>query len=194
MGTSKVKQIIVLSGKRKSGKDFVADQLVKNFGTEKCLLIRTSKPIKSHFAKLYGLDLEKMMTASNYKEKIRKKMVAWGEEQRKIDPYVFCKTVTDEAELLGKPIWIVSDCRRLTDIDYFLKYAMTESVPVNFVRVNSDNKTREGRGWVYTVEIDDAETECQLDAYANWDTILQNSDGDNVKSSVKDLCSRLQCA
>ena len=140
MGTSKVKQIIVLSGKRKSGKDFVADELVKKFGAENCCLIRTSKPIKSHFSKLYGLDLEVMMTSSSYKEKIRAEMVAWGEEQRKINPYVFCEIVTNEAEKKEKPIWIVSDCRRLTDIDYFRKFGSSNNLSVTFVRVNSNIK------------------------------------------------------
>ena len=191
MEKSKVKLIIVISGKRKSGKDYIADNIVKNFGIDKCIIIRLAVPIKSHFAKKYGLDFQKMLTASSYKEEIRQEMVEWGEEQRKLNLHVFCKMITDEAVESNKPIWIVSDCRRISDIEYFKKFALDENMCVKFVRVNSDISTRGHRGWEYTKGIDDAATECQLDAYSNWDVVMRNSAGDDLDFDIRNFCEGL---
>lgn len=43
----------------------------------------------------------------------------WGENKRASDPGYFCRLVCQEAIALEKPIWIISDARRLTDVEYF---------------------------------------------------------------------------
>jgi len=186
------KFIIALSGKRKSGKDFVAGQLVDILGVDRCVIITLAKPIKSHFANLYGMNLNELLTPSEYKEKRREEMVLWGEEQRKQNPYVFCEAITKEARDSNKPVWIVSDIRRHTDIDYFRKYAVDHNISAKFIRVNCDISTRVERGWKFTKGIDDADTECQLDTFSNWDVVLENSSNDDLNMQVKQLCHVLQ--
>uniref|UniRef100_T2MD40 Phosphomevalonate kinase n=1 Tax=Hydra vulgaris TaxID=6087 RepID=T2MD40_HYDVU len=84
------KVIIVLSGKRKSGKDYIAD---KNFLTRLVTIlvckIKLANPIKMHFSKKFGLNFEELITSSPYKEEVRKEMILWGNEQRLTDPFVF---------------------------------------------------------------------------------------------------------
>ena len=63
--------IIMMSGKRKSGKDFVASRLYKHFG-ENVSIIRLSAPLKKAFATENNLDYENLLTSGMYKELYRK--------------------------------------------------------------------------------------------------------------------------
>lgn len=44
------------------------------------------------------------------------------------------------------PIWIVSDIRRNTDIEFFKK---TYGKKIKTVRINASENIRKNRGWVY---------------------------------------------
>ena len=46
-------------------------------------------------------------------------MIRWGEEKRNADPGYFCRLIS-QGPGSEKPVWIVSDARRKTDIDYFM--------------------------------------------------------------------------
>lgn len=63
--------IIMMSGKRKSGKDFVASKLYKHFG-DNISIIRLSAPLKKAFATENNLDYENLLTSGMYKELYRK--------------------------------------------------------------------------------------------------------------------------
>ena len=64
------------------------------------------------------LDFERLLDASDYKEKFRADMIRWGEEKRNADPGYFCRIVCD-GEGSELPLWIISDARRKTDVDFF---------------------------------------------------------------------------
>uniref|UniRef100_A0A915EB40 Phosphomevalonate kinase n=1 Tax=Ditylenchus dipsaci TaxID=166011 RepID=A0A915EB40_9BILA len=85
--------LICISGKRKSGKDFVASSLKRilhqNFlssfpqqtGHYKAVKISScgiSHLLKENFANIHGLDAEKLKTDGVYKELVRQKMVKYG--------------------------------------------------------------------------------------------------------------------
>ena len=80
--------ILLFSGKRKSGKDYVTDRLQVRCDKRlfRCprhkgcgyfqeqlgsgsVILRLSGPLKECYAKEHGLDFEKMLSASDYKEK-----------------------------------------------------------------------------------------------------------------------------
>jgi phosphomevalonate kinase len=61
-------------------------------------------------------------------------------------------------------IWIVSDCRRKSDVVFF-KNNFPSSV-CKHVRVETPDAVRADRGFVFTAGIDDAETECGFDDVA----------------------------
>lgn len=130
----------------------------------------------------HGLDLERLMDSSAYKETYRKAMIVWGEEMRAKDPGYFCCLATQEAD---KPVWLVCDARRKTDMDYFKSHYGECTITV---RVVASEAVRVGRGWVFTAGIDDAESECGLDNYS-CDIIITNNGDDTIYSANNKLDS-----
>eukprot|EP00123_Amoebidium_parasiticum_P015082 comp22776_c1_seq1/m.35631 comp22776_c1_seq1/g.35631 ORF comp22776_c1_seq1/g.35631 comp22776_c1_seq1/m.35631 type:complete len:192 (-) comp22776_c1_seq1:573-1148(-) len=165
--------VVVFSGKRKSGKDHTTDLLKDRLGYS-AQILRLSGPLKFQYAKENGLDGEKLLDASAYKEQYRADMIAWGEAKRKTDPGFFCRLVCEEATRRDTPVWIVSDARRGTDLEYFQAHYSTLSV-----RVEASEQTRQKRGWVFTKGVDDGESECGLDG-RQWDVVVTNDGVEGV--------------
>ncbi|XP_055713057.1 phosphomevalonate kinase isoform X2 [Phlebotomus papatasi] len=174
--------LLLFSGKRKSGKDFLTENLLKILGTEKCEIVRISEPIKSFWAKDKNLNLKELLSDGPYKELHRKEMIVWSEEQRAKDYGIFCRKAMQQ---VTKPICIVSDIRRKTDILWFQENYPSQMLRV---RVECSDSTRTSRGWKFQSGIDDAESECDLDNYSKWDHIINN---DQAGKSVEEILSPL---
>ncbi|OQR66319.1 phosphomevalonate kinase-like [Tropilaelaps mercedesae] len=166
------RRVFVFSGKRKAGKDFLTDELVKLLPEKSAVILRLSGPLKKAYADEHGLDFGRLLDATDYKEKYRADMVKWGEQKRNEDPEYFCRLAINAYGAEDYPIWIVSDARRLTDLDFFRE---TYPEATNLCRVNAREEARARRGWCFTEGIDDAETECGLDDIDNWDYEMDNS-------------------
>ena len=133
------------------------------------------------------LDYQKLLDTSAYKEVYRADMVKWGEQVRKNDASYFCQKTVEAAELSGRPIWIVADIRRKTDLEYFNKFDNLR------LRLQSSNQVRSNRGWVFTKGIDDSETEVDLDDYVDWDFIISNNGNTEVLDrDISKICSHLR--
>ncbi|KAL9823287.1 phosphomevalonate kinase [Geothlypis trichas] len=167
------RSVLLLSGKRKSGKDFVAEELRSRLGPDVCTILRLSGPLKEQYAKEHGLDFERLLDASAYKERFRQDMIRWGEEKRRADPGFFCRAAVRGAL---QPVWVVSDTRRLSDVEWFRD---TYGDVVQTVRVVATEETRKRRNWVFVTGVDDAESECGLDQGVAFDWVITN-DGDEV--------------
>ncbi|XP_040394546.1 phosphomevalonate kinase isoform X2 [Cygnus olor] len=186
--------VLLLSGKRKSGKDFVAEQLRSRLGPAVCCVLRLSAPLKERYAEEHGLDFQRLLDASTYKETYRQDMIRWGEEKRRADPGFFCRTVV---EGVAQPVWVsgageehggrgvaadaawvqvVSDTRRLSDVEWFRD---VYGDAVQTVRVVASEETRKRRNWVFVAGVDDAESECGLDQGVAFDWVITN-DGDEL--------------
>ncbi|XP_061389468.1 phosphomevalonate kinase [Musca vetustissima] len=168
-----IQRIILISGKRKCGKDFISEKLKQRLG-DRCQIVRISEPIKSEWAKKMQLDLKELLSDGPYKEKYRKAMIDWSDEVRKQCYGYFCKTAMEKA---NSEIIVVSDVRRMNDIRYFHE---TYGDKVACMRLTCPDSIRIERGFVYTPGIDDIESECGLDNYNKWDLVLEN---DNKLSS-----------
>lgn len=131
--------------------------------------MRLSKPLKKQYAEDHGLNLERLMDSSPYKETHRQAMITWGEEMRAKDPGYFCRLATAEAT---KPVWLVCDARRPTDMEYFKTHYGSRTITV---RVEASEDVRRERGWVFTTGVDDAQSECALDDY-ECDFVIRNND------------------
>uniref|UniRef100_A0A6B2LJZ4 Phosphomevalonate kinase n=1 Tax=Arcella intermedia TaxID=1963864 RepID=A0A6B2LJZ4_9EUKA len=161
----------MISGKRKSGKDYVAEKLMKvlkgkgfNPG-----LVHLSGPLKKAYADIHGLNYQLLLKSDSYKEQFRKDMILWGELKRNQDPSYFCNlAVLDRKE----DIFIVVDNRRKTDLQYFIKRFPGLCL---CIRITADEETRRSRGFVFSTGIDDAESECGLDDWGAWDFTFDNS-------------------
>lgn len=189
--SSPVKLVILFSGKRKSGKDYVTDRLLEAFNKHngrttdrsgKCCTAeigRLSAPLKRAYAEEHGLDYQELLSDGPYKEKYRASMVKWGEEKRKADPGFFARLVVGAAKA---EILIISDARRATDLEFFRQPAAfgygeaSEGCPWKLltVRVECSVEERNQRGFRYDPAVDAAESECGLDTVANWDAYLRN--------------------
>ncbi|ESO11565.1 hypothetical protein HELRODRAFT_166571 [Helobdella robusta] len=167
------KTIIILSGKRKSGKDFVASLLQEKLDPNRCAILRLSYPLKSQYSKDHGLDLEKLLDASDFKELYRADMIRWGEEKRNQDPMYFIRAISSEPGA-EKPIWVVSDARRRSDMDCL--HQLFPNIILS-LRIHAEEIVRRERGWQFVHGVDDAESECGLDGYNSFDHHLEN-DGD----------------
>ncbi|KAM6294348.1 LOW QUALITY PROTEIN: phosphomevalonate kinase [Aegotheles albertisi] len=164
--------VLLLSGKRKSGKDFVAEELRGRLGPDVCAVLRLSGPLKELYAKEHGLDFQRLLDASAYKA-FRQDMIRWGEERRRADPGCFCRAAVAGA---AQPVWVVSDTRRLSDLEWFRD---VYGDAVLTVRVVATEETRRRRDWVFVTGVDDAESECGLDQGVTFDWVITN-DGDEL--------------
>ncbi|XP_038074096.1 phosphomevalonate kinase-like [Patiria miniata] len=163
--------VLVFSGKRKSGKDFTTDILLERLGADLCVILRLSGPLKFQYAKENNLDFNKLLDATSYKENHRAKMIKWGEEQRQKNPAYFCGLAIEDASPNHK-VWIISDARRQTDVEFFKENYPKQTVTV---RVTADDSVRLARGFAHTKGVDDAESECGLDQGVTWDFIVSNN-------------------
>ena len=176
--------VFILSGKRKSGKDYVASKLTEAFGHDCCEIIRLSGPLKFEYARQNGLDFDRLLDSTKYKEFYRQDMIRWGKEKRDADPSYFCRLavkmtlsgVSRENNSSQKPVWIVSDARRKSDVHYFRE---TYDKVVH-VRITATEEVRRSRGWIFTAGVDDAESECGLDD-EEFDVLIQNDGHDHPK-------------
>eukprot|EP00465_Bigelowiella_longifila_P015220 CAMPEP_0185274090 /NCGR_PEP_ID=MMETSP1359-20130426/51039_1 /TAXON_ID=552665 /ORGANISM="Bigelowiella longifila, Strain CCMP242" /LENGTH=174 /DNA_ID=CAMNT_0027866941 /DNA_START=177 /DNA_END=698 /DNA_ORIENTATION=+ len=154
--------VVIFSGKRKSGKDYCTERLKSMLGPETAEIGRLSAPLKLAYAKEHNLDYKQLLSDGPYKEKYRKDMIRWGEERRNKDPGFFAKLVVASC---ARPVLIISDARRVTDIEFF-KEPARGFYPIT-VRVEATEETRKTRGWVFTDGVDNVESECGLDG-RNW--------------------------
>ncbi|XP_008302714.1 phosphomevalonate kinase [Stegastes partitus] len=160
--------ILVFSGKRKSGKDYVTDWIQRRLGSEVCCILRLSGPLKQQYAQEHSLELDQLLGSGPYKERYRADMIHWGETRRRQDPGFFCRLATRGAR---QPVWVVSDARRLSDIQWFVSKFPQQT---RSVRVQCSEETRTQRGWSFTAGVDDAESECGLDSGVQFDWIITN--------------------
>ncbi|XP_059194857.1 phosphomevalonate kinase [Centropristis striata] len=165
---SEPKLVLVFSGKRKSGKDYVTDLIKNRLGADVCCILRLSGPLKHQYAQEQGLDLDQLLGSGPYKEQFRAQMILWGETRRRHDPGFFCRLATRGAR---QPVWVVSDARRRSDLNWFLSEFPQQT---RSVRVQSSQETRQQRGWSFTTGVDDAESECGLDSGVEFDWIITN--------------------
>ncbi|XP_063054618.1 phosphomevalonate kinase isoform X2 [Engraulis encrasicolus] len=109
-------------------------------------------------------------------------MIQWGERKREQDPGFFCRLAIREAR---QPVWIISDARRMSDVQWFWREFPQEC---RCVRVEASQETRQQRGWSFTPGIDDAESECGLDQGVQFDwTISNDGDDDALNTQLTQL-------
>ncbi|KAH7932503.1 hypothetical protein HPB52_024478 [Rhipicephalus sanguineus] len=117
----------------------------------------------------HNLDYNRLLDSSDYKELYRAKMVAWARRNA-------TRTCPSSAAWRSKegparfPVWIVSDARRESDVEYFRE---TFACPTLTLRVKAREGTQTAGGC--TPGIDDATTECGLDHMDNWDFVISNN-------------------
>ncbi|EFN64677.1 Phosphomevalonate kinase [Camponotus floridanus] len=182
--STRPERILLFSGKRKSGKDYITDNLHQRIGSQRSIIIRLSGPIKTHWAKSLNLDINQLLADGEYKEKYRLEMVKWGENMRRKDYGYFCRAAIDMYDAWNKSVWIISDVRRKTDIKWFIENFGDLCKNIHIV---CSEEVRQKRGWIFTTGIDDSETECDLDDVNNWDLLLENNNNSDIEAILQQL-------
>lgn len=183
--------VVVFSGKRKSGKDYVTDRLLAGLTDAHAAIGRLSAPLKQAYADEHGLDFKELLSDGPYKEKYRADMIVWGEQKRNADPGFFARLVLASAAKGGRPVLIVSDARRGTDLAFFRREFAGRMLAV---RVRASDATRAGRAWVFTPGVDDVESECGLDGAAHDVTVDNDGDADALAKALRELEQRVRAA
>lgn len=167
--------VLLFSGKRKCGKDFLTERLLRRLGQERAQIIRISEPIKRSWADKLGLDLKELLSDGPYKERYRREMIEWSDRKRAEDYGFFCRQACRVAA--RQEICLVSDVRRKTDVKFFKE---TYGDRVRTVRIVVKDETRRERGWQFQEGVDDVQSECDLDDVTEWDLLLSNDSGADV--------------
>ena len=113
-------------------------------------------------------------------------------------------TVTDSLLCTAetKPLWIVSDIRRKTDIEWF-KQNYGEKIKI--IRITASDEVRRRRGWIFTegtitrnisnrsrftfvvLGVDDVTSECDLDDFLDWDLVIGNNDTEGLEKGYDEI-------
>lgn len=160
--------IILINGKRKCGKDFLASRIIEQLGPEVAETLHLSLEIKREYAQLHDLDFQLLLTDAPYKDTYRTEMIKLGEARRNVDPGHYCRLAAVQA---SKPCWIIVDNRRETDIAHFKSQYPGRCL---VVRVCAREDVRRERGWVWKDGVDNVTSECGLDQYP-WDVKVTNN-------------------
>ena len=98
---------IIINGRACSGKDTIADYLVKKYGFEKYSFADDIYIIARQYF--------------NMKTKDRRLLQQIGDKMREIDPDVWAKTTFDKLEDIDKAV--IPDCRRSNEYKFAIKHA-----------------------------------------------------------------------
>ncbi|KAH8281671.1 hypothetical protein KR054_002117 [Drosophila jambulina] len=182
-------KIVLISGKRKCGKDYLSERLQKRLAN-RSRIVRISEPIKSEWARKLNLNLGELLSDGPYKEKYRRDMIEWSDEVRAKDYGYFCRlAMKDALDHQATPYVLVSDVRRKNDIKWFHETFSKNKVLT--IRLTSRPETRCARGWTFISGIDDVSSECDLDDFDGFDFIIPNDD-ELDEEAIDHLLDKLQ--
>jgi len=148
--------VILLSGKRKSGKTFVSDRLLRHLRENSSRYtvneIVLAAPLKEIYARENSLDYERLLDSSSYKENHRVDMIRWSDSIRLKDPFFFCRLAVEKASSNWCPeadvfnVLIVTDLRLQVELEYF---RVNYPGLLKTVRIVAEDSVRKERGWVF---------------------------------------------
>ena len=175
--------VILFSGKRCVGKDFICDNAIKQLKTMKCVKVSHSAIIKRMYCDKTNTDLNKMLNDRSFKELHRNKMIELARNEQKKNKYILCDYVYNKIMKMNESdsidIVFISDFRRKFELNYY----QNRFTNVISIRINVDNNIRQKRGWIYDKIKDERYTECELDTKTDWDLIFINN------GSINDIYS-----
>jgi phosphomevalonate kinase len=167
-----LKTLILISGKRYSGKTTFSEILKKELNRLNKLVVveSTSLDLKKRFCKEMNLNLKRFIVDRDYKEKYREKFTKFVAQFGKEDNLkLFIKRLPINSDFI-----IINDLRTKYDLE-----ALKNRFNVISVRINSDNNNRVKRGY-QPGEYDQSSFENELD-HEKFDFSVENN------GSLKDL-------
>lgn len=87
---------------------------------------------------------------------------------------------------------VVSDVRRVGDMDYIVTFCASKNIQLIRVRINVPDEVRTERGWSFAAGVDDAPSECELDNYDKWEIILDNKTGTEAHETLEPVFNAIK--
>lgn len=182
--------VILVSGKRCSGKDYVARVLKRELEshglTVQCEAFGTQ--VKVEYAKKYGLSIERLCEDRAYKERHRQGLIDYAMAKREQDnghwADVLWRNLTAQPDVL-----IITDWRFLVEWDRVRAWPVTTYYTV---RVETPKHQRQMWGWFPNVTVDSHISEKDLDYFEGFDFIFNNtgSEENTARKFARDLVQR----
>lgn len=181
----KTPYIVLVSGKRYSGKDLLCDTAITHLTNSyqlNCLKLSHSDIVKQRYCAENRADLARMLADRSYKEGYRNDLIQFAQEAQQRNPLILSEWVLDKIAMQPtKPdLVFIADFRRKMEEGFFVQQFGAEQLVT--IRVNSTNENREKRGWRYDSVKDQRYTECELDDKEDWHLLFHN---DGTKADVE---------
>jgi phosphomevalonate kinase len=171
-------RVILISGKRAVGKDYIADKIQQSLEKLHLKVYRTSLGTlnKQLYAQKNNIDFNRLEKDRRFKEDHRVAMIMHHTKMDESNPEWAVKSVLQDATAKNADVLLVSDIRRLKDLEWFQSHS--PSVPM-MLRITANNQARLMHGWDPDAEKDQLPTEVELDIYKGWSSLFENSDISN---------------
>lgn len=166
--------IVMLSGKRFSGKDFMKVYITQVFNDHqiKHKFIALADECKRLFALTFGHDFSRLLIDREYKEGLRQEMTKFYTEKVNNDKDYFKKEVFKQIiSDTEKCIYIVTDLRHSDELEFF---NAEKSFDIITLRISATDESKKSRGWIYNETVDKNITEVSLDDYSDWNLKFDN--------------------
>jgi len=174
--------VLLLSGKRCSGKDTVAIEIKKiaeQHDTD-CVITHFTDEFKRLYCEKFNLDFHRILIDREYKEAHRDEMTRYY-AQLSHEGFSFITSLAEKvhrdciAGFTRKRFYVIPDLRDLGGIKTFQNLRQTlPHLKVILIRINIKDEARAKRGWIQA-NIDFDPTETALDDYDDWDLAFNNS-------------------
>jgi len=171
-------EIHALSGKRGSGKTYLANQLYQLYKEDKSVVITSiADELKREFCKYSGVDFSRMLNDYEYKTRKRSQLLQYARyikdkcgETYWID--CFLKTLEKRTE----QIIIISDMRLDFELEKIQIYCLKHNIHLETHRLEPPEGVREKRGYVHDKDIDNNKFETGLDNIIDWNHIHRENE------------------
>jgi phosphomevalonate kinase len=186
-----MKTVILISGKRWSGKDKSAE-IIKQYISENTSYQIDSMALayatKVGYCKENNLNLDRMVHDQIFKESHRMGLLDYYLTNN--DPKWYADYVLEYMNTKNDiHYFIIPDLRIIAHADIFKSPEITTKYDICcvFIRINSSNEVKKSRGWIEK-ECDKDHTEIELDDYVGFDFVINNNGTlDELKTKLIDI-------
>lgn len=167
---------VLVSGKRASGKDYVASILqpaleAKGLSVQRCAVGAINKKA---YAAWVGIDAARLEEDREFKESHRIAMVQHHKARNARDPEWCLKELWRQADEACADVLLLTDFRTHEDYQWFLEKSSSRDKLV-LLRIEASNEARLSRGWIPDPAKDMLYSETDLDIFSGWDACFDNS-------------------
>jgi len=170
---------ILISGKRCSGKDCVAEMIYDEL--HESLSTSFALALKRECADTHKLDFNRLLNDRTYKEENRMMLIEHGRNMRAQEQSYWVRKTYEYFNDINWPV-IVSDHRFRNESGWLMEQP---GVRVVSIRVTATDRTRAERGWSSNPSIDNDQSETDLDNSVSDYIIANNGSRADLLQSVQ---------